>query len=86
MVVIREVVWTQKFERDFKKIKNGSTKYKIKKQIQKILQNPKIGKPLRHELKGERAVYIKPYRLIYAMIGDRLFLLRFEHREDVYKR
>jgi len=86
MVAIREVVWTQKFERDFKKIKNGYTKTKIKKQIQKILKNPKAGKPLKHELRGEWAVYVKPYRLIYAMIGDRLYLLRFEHREDVYKR
>lgn len=86
MAFIREVIWAQKFERDFKKIKDDLTKSKIKKQIQKILQNPKVGKPLRHELKGEWAVYVKPYRLVYAVVSDKLFLLRFEHRDKVYKR
>jgi len=85
-VVITEVIWTQKFEHEFKKIKDSSTKEKLKKQIAKIVSNPKFGKPLRYGLKGELTVYVKPYRLIYSIFGNKLYLLRFEHRDEVYGR
>ncbi len=57
---------------------------KIKKQIEKILQNPQIGKPLRYK-RGERSLYIKPFRLVYAIRGDELILLKFDHRKRVYR-
>lgn len=57
---------------------------KIKKQIVKILQNPQIGKPLKYK-RGERSLYIKPFRLIYAIRGDELILLKFNHRKKVYE-
>ena len=84
MVEIKEIIWTNKFENNLKKVKDKSTKEKIKKQIIKIIKNPEIGKPLRFRLKGERTMYVKPYRMIYAVIKDKLYLLRFEHREKVY--
>lgn len=85
MVEIKGIVYTQKFERDVKKIKDSSLKGKLEKQIRKITENPEFGKPLRYGLKGEWTIYVKPYRLIYAVQGDRLILLRFEHRKDVYE-
>ena len=57
---------------------------KIKKQIEKILQNPQIGKPLRYK-RGERSLYIKPFRLIYAIREDEIILLKFDHRKRVYR-
>ena len=86
MEEIKEIVWTKKFEQEFKKIKNRATQDKIEKQIRKIKNNPNFGKPLRYTLKGERTAYVKPYRLIYAVEGNRLILLRFEHRNHVYER
>lgn len=44
-----------------------------------------MGKPLRYGLKGEWSVRISSYRLIYAVQGDRLILLRFEHRKEGYE-
>ena len=84
MVEIREIVYTQKFERDVKKIRDSSVKEKLMKQIAKVAENPNFGKPLRFGLKGEWAIRAKPYRLIYAVQSKRLILLRFEHRKDVY--
>lgn len=75
---------TQKFEDDTKHIKDSLLKEKIKKQISKITERPDIGKPLKYFLKGEKSVYIKPYRLIYSVADDTLILLRFEHRKKVY--
>lgn len=86
MEEIKEIVWTQRFEQEFKKIKDRATQDKIEKQIMKIKNNPSFGKPLRYNLKGERTVYVKPYRLIYAVEGNRLILLSFEHRNHIYER
>jgi len=83
-MVIKEVIPTQKFEDDTKHIKDALLKEKIKKQINKIVERPEAGKPLRYALKGERTVYIKPYRLIYSVSVETIILLRFEHRKDVY--
>lgn len=57
---------------------------KIKNQINKILENPLIGKPLRYK-RGERSLYIHPFRLIYTVRGEDIFLLKFNHRKKVYK-
>ncbi len=85
MVKIRQVVWTKKFERELRKLKDRAVKNRVKKQIEKILENPETGKPLRFHLTGERSVYIPPYRLIYSVQGETLYLLRFEHRKAVYR-
>jgi len=79
-----KITFTEEFEKQFKKIKDNTTKSKIKKQIQKITDHPEIGKPLRYNLKGERTLYIKPYRLIYTIKKDEIVLLRFLHRQEVY--
>jgi mRNA-degrading endonuclease RelE of RelBE toxin-antitoxin system len=60
-------------------------KERLEKQIRKIVEVPETGKPLRYGLKGEWAVRIPPYRLIYTVQGDRLILLRFEHRKAAYE-
>jgi len=57
---------------------------KLKKQIIKIIENPLVGKPLRYK-RGERSLYIKPFRLVYVVRGDELILLKFDHRKDVYR-
>lgn len=85
MVEIKEIVYTQKFERDVRKIRDILVKDRLRKQIEKIADDPESGKPLRYGLKGERAIRIPPYRLVYAVQQDRLILLRFEHRKAVYQ-
>ena len=84
-MVISQVVWSDKFRKEVTKIKDNKLKEKLQKQIENIIDSPELGKPLRYALKGERTIYIKPYRLIYAYQGTVLYLLRFEHRKEVYK-
>lgn len=85
MVAIKFIVPTDKFERDVRKIRDKSLKEKLQKQIDKVADNPNFGKPLRYGLKGEWSIYLKPYRLTYKVEGDKLVLLRFEHRKEVYE-
>ena len=85
MVEIKYIIPTNKFEDDVKGIRDKGLKDKLQKQIDKITRNPDFGKPLRHGLRGERTIYVKPYRLIFKVEGDSLLLLRFEHRGGVYE-
>ncbi|MCK5708033.1 MAG: type II toxin-antitoxin system RelE/ParE family toxin [Candidatus Aureabacteria bacterium] len=74
-------------KRFIKNIKNldKSEREKLKKQIKKIIENYQVGKPLKYK-RGERSLYIKPFRLIYAVRGDEIILLKFDHRKRVYGR
>ena len=56
---------------------------KLKKQIKKIIENPNVGKFLKYR-RGERTLYIKPFRLIYSVRGKEIILLKFDHRKGVY--
>ncbi len=84
MAEIKGIVYTQKFERDVRRVRDNSVKARLRKQIVKITGDPGSGKPLRYGLKGESTIRIPPYRLIYAVREDRLILLRFEHRKEAY--
>ncbi len=84
VIHIDEIVYTSKFEHEVKKIKDKSVKDRLEKSIRKIVENPEIGKHLGYVLKGERTVRIPPFRLIYTISENRLILLRFEHRGNVY--
>lgn len=72
------------FQRTFSKIKDKSTKEKIIKQFIKIRENPEIGKPMMHDRKGTREVYIKPFRLSYAYIKDedKIIFLDLYHKDE----
>lgn len=85
LALIESVVPTDGFKKDVKKIRDKGVKERLQKQIDKVAQNPDFGKPLRYGLKGEWVIYVKPYRLIYKVEGDKLILLRFEHRKEVYE-
>ena len=75
---------TKEFIKEVKRI-DSFLREKLDKQIKKIIQNPNVGKPLKYS-RGERTLYIKPFRLVYSVIGNELILLKFEHRKKVYKK
>jgi len=76
-----EVIFDPDFRKDFKKIKDNSTKEKIIRQISKIKDNPKIGKPMKYGRKGTRELYISPFRLSYKVEGDTVYILALYHKD-----
>ncbi len=80
---IKKVTRSPKFIKQTKRL-DSFNKQKLKKQILKILENPQVGKPLRY-IRGERILYLRPFRLIYQLKGDDIILLKFEHRKSAYK-
>lgn len=79
MVVLR---YTENFRKSFLKIKDNQFKKKIINQIEKIKEQPEIGKPMRYQRKGTGEVYIKPYRLAYSKEENTITLLDIYHKDN----
>lgn len=76
------IIPSKEFIKDVKNL-DSVLREKLEKQVKKIIENPKVGKPLKYK-RGERSLYVKPFRLIYAIRGNDLILLKFDHRKKVY--
>jgi len=78
------IVYTHEFRRGIKKVRDKAMQGKVKKIVQKIIDNPEVGKPLRYELEGLRSVRVPPFRILYEHTGDCIIFHTFEHRDSVY--
>jgi len=72
-------------------IRSPNFLYRLKKldksyldRVEKQIQNPKIGKPMRHNRKETREVYVNPFRLSYSynQKEDLLIFLDFYHKDE----
>ena len=72
------------FKKKYRKLKDMPLKQKVKNQIQKIIQNPEIGKPMSFERKGTREVYISSFRLCYQFIEqeDKVIFVDLYHKDE----
>ena len=79
-----KVVFGPFFQKNFSKIKDKNTKDKITKQFVKIREYPEIGKPMMHNRKGTREVYVAPFRLSYVFIReeDKIIFLDLYHKDE----
>ena len=79
-----EIIFSEEFKKDFKRIKDKTTRLKLIKHIKKLAELPESGKPLKYELKNHRSVRIPPFRIIYRLEKDKIIINCFDHRRDVY--
>ncbi|HLC54163.1 MAG TPA: type II toxin-antitoxin system RelE/ParE family toxin [Candidatus Nanoarchaeia archaeon] len=79
-----KVDFDESFRRTVSKIKDASIKGRIEKLIRKIIDNPEIGKPMRHNRKGTREIYLPPFRLSYSYnkANDVIVILDFYHKDE----
>jgi len=59
----------------------------VKKRLEILSDNPKIGKPLRNILKGKRRIHIGSFVFIYEFNKENnsIILLDFEHHDNAYR-
>ena len=78
-----DIDYKDDFLKIISKIKNLDIKEKIKKHIEKIIENPEIGKPMRYGRKGTRELYIAPDRISYSWIKieDKIIFLALYHKD-----
>lgn len=75
------------FEENFKRIVSkldNSLRMQIEKHFIKIRDNPEIGKPMRHERKNTREVYVGSFRLSYIYVKERneIVVLNLYHKDE----
>jgi len=80
MVIIRP---SENFEKIYKKL-DKSYKTRVEKLIEKIVNNPEIGKPMKNTRKGTREVYLNPFRLSYSYSQEenKITLLDLYHKDE----
>jgi mRNA-degrading endonuclease RelE of RelBE toxin-antitoxin system len=76
--------FTERFLEDTKKLK-GNLRRQLEKAVKKILENPKLGKPLRYTFKGLRCERVGRFRIIYEIERNVVIFHVFEHRKRIYR-
>ena len=79
-----QIVHTQKFERNFKKLSSESQR-RIAEEVLLLETDPAVGKPLHGELKGLFSLRIGRYRVVYEIQERRIVLHMVAHRRAVYR-
>jgi len=82
-MAVNEIKESDNFKRIRSKL-DKSILIKLNKQIEKLIENPEIGKPMRYNRKGTREIYISPYRLSYSYLKEKriIYLLDFYHKDE----
>ena len=82
-----KIDYHKKFKKVIKHIKDTQLKEKIKKQIEKISEDPAVGDFLSYNLKGKRKIYIGSFRIIYLYDkkNNIIKFLDFDKRSKIYK-
>ena len=74
------VTFEPHFKKSFSKIKDISLKEKVIAQVEKIKNNPEIGKPMKFSRKGTRELYIPLFRLSYRIEDNIVYILDLYHK------
>ena len=79
-----EIRYKSSVARDLKQI-GPADKQRVLGQIREVLAtNPRGGEPLRGEFEGLFKLRVGDYRVIYALVGDYVLVLRIGRRSSVY--
>ena len=62
-----------------------STVAAIQATIDKLIDNPLLGKPLKGELAGQRRLRVGRYRIVYAFDEKTIYVVSIDERKDVYR-
>ena len=79
-----ELIFRKKFEDEFKKLDN-SIKQEVWKKMQRLKENPQIGKHLRYLNLWE--LHIRVYRIFYLVDNNKIkiLLLSIKHKDECNK-
>lgn len=74
------------FHKQFKKLtkKDAAFGQRLGKKIKAICENPEIGEPKSHNLKGLRGDHVDPFVIIYGVFGDFVVFVHVDHHDNAY--
>ncbi len=80
------IVYKKSVQRDLKKLSRAEA-HRVLNQIEgELSKNADTYPVLKGQFAGLRKYRVGDYRVIYAILGDDVFVLRIGHRKDVYKK
>jgi len=84
---IKKILYSLEFERILVKLAKREKELfeQLQGQIEKIIKDPTIGKPLRYSLKNRRRVHLGSFVLVYEFHESELRFLDFDHHDKIYK-
>ena len=78
------ILYKSSVSHDLKKIQSGDRE-RIIREIETTLQeNPRVGEPLHGEFEGLLKLRVGDYRVVYALLGRDVLVLRIRHRGKAY--
>lgn len=82
------LVLSPRFEKILKSLKRRKPTLlrDLERQIEKVLKEPVLGKPLRNVLRNYRRVHIGSFVLIYEIYHKEIRLIDFDHHDRIYKK
>jgi mRNA interferase RelE/StbE len=84
--VAYNIVYKKSVQRDLKKLSKAEA-HRVLNQVEKELsKNADTHPVLKGQFAGLRKYRIGDYRVIYAILGADVLVLRIGHRKDVYKK
>jgi mRNA-degrading endonuclease RelE of RelBE toxin-antitoxin system len=74
------------FHKQFKKLtkKDATLEQRLGKKIKAICENPEIGKPKSHNLRGLRAEHVDPFVIIYGVFNDIIVFVHVDNHDKAY--
>lgn len=84
---IKQIVYALDFGRALRRFREDKNFIRrIESQVDKILREPAMGKPLRYTLKNRRRIHVGSFVLVYEFYNGELRFLDFDHHDKIYKK
>ena len=80
------IVYKKSVQRDLKKLSKAEAHRVLNQVEEELSENADTHPVLKGQFAGLRKYRIGDYRVIYAIVGADVLVLRIGHRKDVYKK
>lgn len=80
------IVYKRSVQRDLKKLSKAEASRVLDKVEEDLSKNPEAYPVLKGQFAGLRKYRVGEYRVVYAILGNEVLILRIGHRKEVYKK
>jgi mRNA interferase RelE/StbE len=82
------IVYSGEFERALRKWKKKDNHLfeQLVNKMERIVNDPTVGKPLRYTLKNRRRIHVNSFVIVYEFHNNELRFIDFDHHDKVYKK
>jgi mRNA interferase RelE/StbE len=80
------IVYKKSVQRDLKKLSRAEARRVLNQIEEELSKNADTYPVLKGQFAGLRKYRVGDYRVIYAILGDEVLVLRIGHRKEVYKK